>query len=296
LKFPDDVWLIVENITLDQGINSSDDDLLSQFHTAMESYNNEPVVKIFTSGSFFDPDEIKEKIQTKILQELSKTTKKIAVESRPEYITDNHLKKCDNNLSESSLEVGIGLESAQDDIRNFNINKGFNFQDYQTAANVLHDHHHLLKTYVLVKPPFLTEDQAIHDAFETIRAIADITDTISLNPTNVQRATLVEYLWKRQYYRPPWLWSIIEILKQGSKKTNKRLQCDVVGGGSRRGPHNCRNCDKPVLKNIRKFSLTQDLSDLSVSECECKQQWHDQINLEPLSFGSFIDIQRGLIS
>jgi radical SAM enzyme (TIGR01210 family) len=274
----------------------SDDDLLSQFHNAMESYNNEPVVKIFTSGSFFDPDEIKEKIQTKILKELSKTTKKIAVESRPEYVTNKHIKRCDNDLSENNLEVGIGLESAHDDIRNFNINKGFSFQDYQTAANVLHDHHHLLKTYVLVKPPFLSEKQAIHDAIETIRAIANITDTISLNPTNVQRATLVEYLWKRHYYRPPWLWSINEILKQGSKMTKKRLQCDVVGGGSRRGPHNCKNCDKSVLKNIRKFSLTQDISDLNFSECECKQQWHDQIHLEPLSFGSFIDIQRGLIS
>jgi len=275
--------------------NISDDDLLTQFHTAMEKYNNEPVVKIFTSGSFFDKNEITEIIQEKILQKLSKTTKKIAVESRPEYITNKDLERCDTNLSESSLEVGVGLESAHDDIRNFNVNKGFNFQDYQTAAHILHDHHHFLKTYVLVKPPFLSEKQAIHDAIETIRATADITDTISLNPTNVQKGTLVEYLWKRHYYRPPWLWSIIEILKKGSKKTKKRIQCDVVGGGSRRGPHNCRKCDKPTLKNIRNFSLTQDLSYLSFSECECKQQWQDQLNLEPLSFGSFIDIQRGLI-
>lgn len=273
----------------------SNEDLISQFHTAMKSYNHEPVVKIFTSGSFLDPTEINQTVQETIIRKLSKTSDKIAVESRPEYITQSHLETCENHLSDSCLEVGIGLESANDTIRTFNINKGFSFKDYKKAAALLHKHHHLLKTYVLVKPPFLSENQAIHDAVETIRLIDNITDTVSLNPTNVQKATLVEYLWKQQYYRPPWLWSIIEILKQGSKMTKKRLQCDVVGGGSSRGPHNCRNCNKPVLKNIRKFSLTQDTSDLSSIACDCKQQWHDQLTLEALSFGSFIDIQRGLI-
>lgn len=274
----------------------ADEDLLAQFHAAMKSYSDESVVKIFTSGSFFDSEEIKPIVRDTILQDLSKKTEKIAVESRPEFITEDILLDCSPHVSGTRLEVGIGLESAHDSIRSFNINKGFSFKDYQNAADLLHEHHHLVKTYLLVKPPFLSENQAIHDAIDSIQKIIDITDTISLNPTNVQKTTLVEYLWKRQYYRPPWLWSIIDILEKASKIGDKRLQCDIAGGGSKRGPHNCRKCDKQVLKAIRRFSLTQDRSDLKNHFCDCKTQWEDQLSMEPLSFGSFIDIQRGLIS
>jgi radical SAM enzyme (TIGR01210 family) len=276
-------------------VKISDEQLLNQFSSAMQSFQNEPVVKIFTSGSFFDINEISIPVRNTIISELCEKTKKISVESRPEYVQKEILDGLSEILSNIKLEVGIGLETANDAIREKNINKGFTFKDYLDATNLLNKYNHIIKTYVLVKPPFLTEQQAINDVLGTIKKIQDITHTISLNPTNVQKWTLVEYLWQRHYYRPPWLWSIIEVLNKGSTLTKKRLQCDVVGGGNIRGPHNCGLCDKPVLKTIRQFSLSQQRSDLVDIECECKQLWKDQLVLEPISYGSLIDIQRGLI-
>ncbi|OYT29607.1 TIGR01210 family radical SAM protein [Thermoplasmatales archaeon ex4572_165] len=276
-------------------VDISDDDLLSQFNTAMQSYRDEPVVKIFTSGSFFDTNEISKNVRDKIFTDLSDKTKKTAVESRPEYIKKEILDELAVSLSTMLLEVGIGLESSNDDIREKHVNKGFTFQEYKDSSKLLKSYNHLIKTYVLVKPPFLSEQQAIKDCINTIEQVKDITDTISLNPTNVQKGTLVQYLWNRRYYRPPWLWSVIEILRQGSSITKKRLQCDVAGGGSIRGAHNCKNCDKLALNTIRHFSLSQNPNDLDNIECSCKKQWEDQLSLEQISFGSLIDMQRGLI-
>lgn len=269
----------------------SDEDLISQFQQAMTGYQDEPVVKIFTSGSFFDTEEISTSVRNHIFQELIEKTTKIAVESRPEYITEKTLASIKPFFQKTKLEVGIGLESSDDIIREKNINKGFSFLDYEQAATLLKKYNHHLKTYVLVKPPFLTEKEAINDCIKTIESVKELTDQISLNPTNVQKNTLVEYLWKRKQYRPPWLWSVVEILQQGNKITSKRLQCDIAGGGSIRGAHNCKKCDKHVLRAIDTFSRSQNPYDLKDLDCTCKQHWKDQLELEPLSFGSIIDLK-----
>jgi len=270
----------------------SDNKMLLQFQTAMQQFNGEKMVKLFTSGSFLDEKEISDTVQKKILSDLAKTTAKISIESRPEYITASSLASIKSIVGNTAFEIGIGLETANDIIRNTIINKGFTFQDYRRAASLLKKHKFKLKTYVLIKPPFLTEQAAINDSINTVQKIKTMTDTISFNPTNVQKNTLVDYLWRRKYYRPPWLWSIVEILQQSKKETHARLKCDIAGGGMRRGAHNCKNCDSTILSEINEFSLTQDSSKFHDQECSCKQTWHDQLELEYLTFGSFVDFNK----
>ena len=270
------------------------DELINQYQQAMNRFNNEPIVKIFTSGSFLDKNEVPEQVQEYIFSDLTKKTKKIAVESRPEYVTETTMNTVKHQLSETELDIGIGLETSQDFIRDFAINKGFTFEDYRNAVTLVHNQGFSVKTYILIKPPFLTEKESIKDVKKTIDHVLQHTnqhDILSFNPTSVQKNTLVEYLWRRNQYRPPWLWSIIEILRYAAKKQNKiRLQCDITGGGKKRGAHNCYTCDHDVLSAIKEFSLTQDPTVFNHLNCECKQQWKDQLNLESTSFGSLSDV------
>ena len=120
-----------------------------------------------------------------------------------------------------------------------------------------------------------------------------MTDIVSLNPVNVQRNTIVEYLWKKNQYRPPWLWSVIDILKKSVEKAEGfLLKCDLVGGGSRRGAHNCGSCDKQIINKINDFSLEQNPKVFNNLSCDCMEKWYDQINLENMGFGSLTDISR----
>jgi radical SAM enzyme (TIGR01210 family) len=280
--FNDSLW---EKIT--------DEDLLKQFDTAMKKYSDQPFIKIFTSGSFLDDNEIKPGVRKKILQTLYKTADKVSVESRPEYLTKEKITDIKKIIDNKTFEIGIGLETADDKIRENNINKGFTLDDYKKATNILKKYGIKIKTYILVKPPFLTEKEALEDAINTVDKIKDITDTISFNPVNVQRNTLVDFLWKSKKYRPPYLFSIVEILKQSKKNTkNVLLKCDIAGGGSIRGAHNCKNCDHSYLKAIKDFSLNQKINVFNDLSCECYEKWQDQLDVENLGFGSLVNMSR----
>ena len=276
--FNDSVWSDV-----------SDEEILQQFESALKRYNGEKFVKIFTSGSFLDDKEIKSSVREKILKKLYETAEKVSVESRPEYITNKSIEKIKKIVDLKIFEIGIGLETADDYIRKNNINKGFTFNDYKKATDIMNKHNIKIKTYVLVKPPFLSEKQAINDSIGTIEKINNITDIVSLNPVNVQRNTLVNFLWKREQYRSPWLFSVVQILIEGKKILgDKRIKCDIVGGGNIRGAHNCGECDKDYLQAISDFSLKQDTSVFNNLKCTCKDKWFDQLDLEEFGFGSLV--------
>jgi len=268
----------------------SDKDLLKQFDVAMQGYNGEKLVKIFTSGSFLDGHEIPQSIQKNILIKLFETAGKVSVESRPEYVTDKKLSEIEKIVGTKTFEVGIGLETANDYVREHSINKGFSFNNYKKAAEALKKHKFKCKTYVLIKPPFLTEKESIEDCKNTVEAIKPYADTISFNPANVQRNTVVEHLWKRRQFRPAWLWSIVEILKQSKQITDARVKCDIAGGGNIRGAHNCKTCDHKILDAIADFSLSQDTKVFNDLDCGCKQNWLDQLDIEDLGFGSLVNI------
>ncbi len=269
----------------------TDENIEKQIQAALKDYHGEPLVKIFNSGSFLDDCELSKKSREAILTAFSKASK-IAVESRPEYITAEALEQIHKSIDPRVFEIGIGLETANDFVREHAINKGFSFEQYKAAALLLKKQRMSVKTYLLSKPPFLTEQEAGEDNIESIRAIAPLTNVVSLNPVTIQRHTLVEFLWRRDEYRPPWLWTLVEVLRQGHQLFPGHLKCDTVGGGSQRGPHNCGECDKKILDAISAFSLHQDPSVFDDLACPCKELWQDQWDHEQLTFGSVVDWSR----
>jgi len=272
----------------------TDKDFFSQYKIAMDKYKDQRFVKIFNSGSFLDETEISKNVRNKILKDLSKKVEKISFETRPEYVTEKNIFEIKDILKDTIIEIGIGLETFDDSIRKNIINKGYSFKDFKKAADILKKHDIRLKTYVLIKPPFLTEKESIDDAINTVKKIKDFSDVISFNPCNVQKNTVVEYFWKKNMYRPPYLFSVVEILKESKKivDDNVRLKCDVAGGGSIRGAHNCRRCDRPFLKKISDFSINQNIKVFDGLDCECREEWLDQLDMEDFGFGSLVGMYR----
>ncbi|MCK4615023.1 MAG: archaeosine biosynthesis radical SAM protein RaSEA, partial [Thermoplasmata archaeon] len=198
---------------------------------------------------------------------------RVLIESRPEFVKEEILRELNKNMN---LEVAIGLESASDEVLMHSVNKGFRFADYERAAKVLNSLRIPLRTYLLLKPPFMSEAWAIRDAVASIRAAEKYSETISINPLNIQSFTLVEHLYRKGDYHPPFLWSLLEVLKTESRA---RLISAPSGGGTRRGVHNCGRCDASILKRVKEFSLTQDKALLEY-ECDCKEEWKDLLVLE----------------
>ncbi len=269
-----------------------DDSLIeAQFASGMEKYKGEPVVKIFNSGSFLDPAEIGADVRQLIVSKIAECgARRLIVESRPEFVTSEAVADL-TGFDGMKVWVAMGLESSSDLVRERCVAKGFSFADFKKAADLLADLGVGCKTYLLLKPPYLTEREGVADALSSIADSAEISGEVSVNPMNVQAWTEVEMLWKRREYRTPWLWSVVEVLKVGSTKTDARLISAPTAGGKPRGAHNCGECDERVLKAISKFSLSGDVSMLDGLDCACKDEWKAAMELGDLAF-STVDAKR----
>lgn len=232
------------------------------------------MVKIFTSGSFFDPAEVPPEFLSDVASAFR--GKLLIVETRPEYINKETLASfiegLDDGSHKLSLYCAIGLETSNDLIREKCINKGITFADFTKAAAMVRSASAGVKAYLLHKPLFLTEREALEDMQKTIRDILPHADLVSMNPCTVQRNTELEYYWKRGAYRPPYLWSVLTLLKDAPV----HMTCDPLGGGQKRGPHNCGKCDYEIVRGIRDFSLNADRELIAAfleTECTCKEEW-----------------------
>jgi radical SAM enzyme (TIGR01210 family) len=264
-----------------EGAPSSAEDLIAQFRRALQSLSPEVrMIKIYTSGSFLDSGEVPLKARDMILNLVqSSDIERLVVESRPEHITSESIGAL---LSYVQTEFAIGLETSNDLIRTHAIGKGFSFQEFVAASHLVHDLGGFVKAYLLLKPPLLSEAEAIRDAIASAREARGYADILSLNLCNVQRDTTLERLWEQGGYRPPWLWSAVEVLQ----KVDRPVICDPVGAGSRRGPHNCGRCDKSVAEAIRRHNLSQDPAVFETLHCDCREAWQRLRRLEGTSFGS----------
>ena len=232
-------------------------------------------VKLFTSGSFFDPKEVDHDCAKKIISFLSeKGISEVTLESRPEYVEEDYLKELMGN-NDLQIEVAMGLESSNNKILKHSINKGFTFEDFLSVSEILKKLGIKNKAYLMIKPPFLTEKEAIHDAINSAKSIEKIADVISFNPMTVHKNTLVEYLWNKGEYSPPWGWSILEILKE-TANLRPDIICHPVAFGRSRGPKNCKSCNREIEKKILEFSLNND-PDILDYDCECKKEWEEEL-------------------
>src|SRR2546427_7384382 len=66
---------------------------------------------------------------------------------------------------------------------------------------------------------------------------------MSFNPVNVQSHTLVDRLFRSGEYRPPWLWSVVDVLER-TRDLTAHVKSHPTAGGMRRGAHNCGACDR----------------------------------------------------
>jgi radical SAM enzyme (TIGR01210 family) len=272
-----------ERYTGELSPESKEKKLLSQLAWVQEQYKSDDyqMVKIFTSGSFFDPHEIPPLVRTKIAAAF--IGKIVIAETRPEFVYKESITTFLSEIDDGSWKIplicAMGLETTDDRIREKCIRKGFLFSDFTEASERARTSGAGVKAYLLFKPLFLTEREAVEDMKRSIRQISGQVDMISLNPCTVQRQTDLEWYWKRGAYRPPYLWSILEILQD----TSLHITCDPVGGGRHRGAHNCGTCDHEIVKGIRDYSLTADrdlVTSLLETECACKEEWHFVLDQE----------------
>ena len=254
---------------------------LGQF---MVTGNSPKILTIYNGGSFLNNEEIPLQTQLKICKSIRihPTVEKLVVESRPEFVTEDKVQTLVEVLGGKTLEVGIGLEVVSDEIRTQYIHKGFLRKDYEMAVNVLERQGAKLLTYVFLKPIHMAEKAAIDEAVNTITYAFQIGSyEVALESGFIQQGTVMELLYNRGDYRPPWLWSIIEVVK----KTH-HFGPVTIGGFEDEPPpidipHNCPECSPRIMSLFEEYKKTHDVRLFDGLECRCKTDWLRTIAEKP---------------
>ncbi len=257
--------------------------LLDQLDTCLaheREHADEPasLIKIYTSGSFLDEREVGPRTRRAIAETFA-DRERIVVESLPDFVDTEKLE--DFTAQGLETDVAVGLETATDRVRHDAVNKYFDFAEFEAASAEARAADAGIKSYLLMKPPFLSEPEAVADMQSSVRRCASVDGchTVSMNPCNVQRHTMVEELYFAGGYRPPWLWSVAHVLEE-TADTDAIVISDPVGHGSDRGPHNCGECDDRVQKAIKDFDLRQDPSVFQQVSCDCEATWDLVMDVE----------------
>jgi len=266
-----------------EGGSVSHEALMTQVEKCLDhedEHAEEPAgqVKIYTSGSFLDEREVSAETRQAIAETFADRDR-IVVESLPDFVDEEKI----TDFTEHGIEtdVAVGLETATDRVRHDCVNKYFDFSEFERAAADAADAGAGVKAYLLLKPAFLSESEAIEDMKRSIARCAAVEGchTVSMNPTNVQKYTMVEQLYFDDGYRPPWLWSVADVL-ESTVDEDVIVVSDPVGHGSDRGPHNCGECDDRVQRAIKDFNLRQDSSVFEQVSCECEHTWEAVVERE----------------
>jgi hypothetical protein len=145
--------------------------------------------------------------------------------------------------------------------------------------------------HLILKPPFLTEKEAIEDIIFSIKKIFldRLGDEIVVMIMNLRPYTLTWEMNKIGYYELPSIWSVIEIIKKIGPDLCKKIHFNgiVVSNNNYNNikiVRHCKDCGGILLPKLIKFKrpnsdMWKDLIDTADRiNCKCKKEWRSSIN------------------
>lgn len=229
-------------------------------------------ITLSNNGSVLDERTFPTEALVRFVSEAGARCPELAVltlESRADYIDEHELDALAARLraagSRAELELAIGFEAFDDEVRNGVFRKGLSLRSFERVVASAVRHGARIKAYFMLKPVAGMSDEA---------ALADITRgleyldrlarergarlSMHLNPTYAAKGTALELALREGRYAPPTL----ELLRRAALTgEGKRLSLFLglhdehlaAAGGSflRRG-------DGPLLARLRAFNATQD--------------------------------------
>jgi archaeosine synthase beta-subunit len=169
-----DLWKNTLDETVPRGA------IAAQIEYALERLPPARHIKLYNSGSFFDPRAIPPADYREIAVKLRPFTH-VIVESHPALIGPACLRL--REILSGRLEVAIGLETVHPEALP-RLNKRMTLEDFASAAGFLRNNNIDLRAFILVQPPFVPEPEArywaersLDFAFECGAAVATLIPT-----------------------------------------------------------------------------------------------------------------------
>ena len=242
-----------------------------------------------TAGSFYNDRELSPESRNYLFSEVSQLpVDSVMVETRVDYLTEEKIRESKSYLREDqNIELAIGLESADDNIRNKVLRKGLSKKGFERFADICANTDSSLLAYILIKSPTLSEAGAVEDAVQTADYVYKIANErgikarVAFKPMFIPENTELEKLYLSGEYQLPKLWTTVEIVKRTTELAGYQPNSIFVGMfdeglSGDRFSSNCGNCNSEVVEALKRFNGNQDLSELERLSCECKTEWEQK--------------------
>ena len=180
-------------------------------------------VKLYNSGSFFDPRAIPREDHPAIATRL-RGFERVIVECHPALVGDDCWRFQD--LLDGQLEVAMGLETVHPEVA-ARLNKRMTLDQFAAAAERLREHGVALRTFILVQPPFMPPGEALYWAQRSLHFAFDRGATLAaLIPTRLGNGAL-EALAEQGEFTEPRLATLEAALDYGINLGRGRTTADL---------------------------------------------------------------------
>ena len=171
-----------------------------QIDFALRELGFEPEqIKLYNSGSFFDSAAIPPADYPAIARSIS-VARHVVVESHPQLVGEKALTFRDR-LS-GSLEVALGLETVHPEVLP-RLNKKFDLSHFEKAVAFLSKERISTRAFVLVKPPFMSEQEGLEWAVKSAEyAFVAGVEVVSLIPTRAGNGAMDQLMAAGEFSLP----------------------------------------------------------------------------------------------
>ncbi len=234
---------------------------------------------IYMGGNFTNDKEIPHDAQVAICQMVRSDpgVTSLLIETRVEHIREERIKELSGALGPGkTLRIGIGLESQDDEIRQKVINKGVTKKAYERAIDLLHRYGVEVLTYVFIKPMTLTEQEAVNEAVATALYAHRVgSDQVAFEAALIQKDTPMGNAYEQNQFRPPWMWSIVEVLRKTHHLGNTQVGKFKDEPPPLAGPKNCPKCTESFHDLFQQYRVTRNISVFDSVDCSCRREWQE---------------------
>jgi len=236
-----------------------------QIDYALERLPEARQIKLYNSGSFFDPHAIPVKDHGAIAQRVG-SFERVIVECHPALVSESCVRFRD--LLGTKLEVAMGLETVHEEIL-ARLNKRMTLEMFANAAQFLSKNEIDLRVFILVKPPFMHEQDALEWAARSLDFAFECRATAAtLIPTRGGNGAMEELRTARDF-SPPALNTLEAATEYGISLNQGRVFADLWDAESWLGCAMC--CQQRVAR-----MLTMNLEQRIPVQVHCSQCEHSQ--------------------
>jgi archaeosine synthase beta-subunit len=187
-------------------------------------------LKLYNAGSFFDPRAIPEADDEAITALIrSQNFERVIVECHTAFLQGKYQERVlrfQKAIAPATLEVAIGLETAHPDVLE-RLNKRMTLADFAHTAAFLHAHQIALRTFILVRPPWLSEEEGVEWARRSLDfAFTHHATACILIPTRAGNGAM-ELLQAAGEFTPPRIASVLEAMHYGLSLDKGRVFADT---------------------------------------------------------------------